>query len=266
MSYLIQILKGVLIGAGAILPGISSGVLCIVFGIYEKLLNSVLNFFHNVKENIKFLLPILIGIACGVVLFGNLLNYLFLHYKVPSYCCFIGLILGSIPGILKEAKLTHVKLHHILSLGLTLSISLYLVAAEHFLSSYSLANNSFASFILAGFAMSGGVVIPGVSSTVILVLLGKYETYLSAISTLNLSVLIPMGIGLVLGSTILLLLIRFLFTHFKPITYFAILGFVLGSIPVLIPNFATAMDGIIGAISLIAGLFVATVFSRIKTR
>ena len=77
MQFIKNYLKGVAIGSGAILPGISSGVLCVVFGIYEKLLDSVLNFFKNIKENFKFIFPIALGGISGVILFGNLLNYLF---------------------------------------------------------------------------------------------------------------------------------------------------------------------------------------------
>lgn len=264
MSFFFQIIKGIFIGAGAILPGISSGVLCVVFGIYEKLLNAALGFFSNVKENFKFLFPILIGILGGVVLFGNLLNYLFSYYKVPAYFCFVGLILGSVPSILKEAQLKSVKFHHVLSLLLTFSFSLYLVAVEHFLTSYSFVTTSFASFVLTGFAMSAGVVIPGVSSTVILMLLGKYELYLSAISTLNFSILVPMGIGLLIGSILLLLLIRFFLTYFKTTTYFAILGFVLGSVPVLLPSISSVSDGFVGIVAFILGLLVSLAFSNAK--
>ena len=74
MQFIKNYLKGVAIGSGAILPGISSGVLCVVFGIYEKLLDSVLNFFKNIKENFKFIFPIALGGISGVILFGNLLN------------------------------------------------------------------------------------------------------------------------------------------------------------------------------------------------
>lgn len=84
--------------------------------------------------------------------------------------------------------------------------------------------------------MSAGIVVPGISSTVILMLIGKYSLYLSAVSSLNLSVLIPMGIGLVAGGLVLLVFIKLCFKYFRNISYYAIIGFVLGSIPVLFPN------------------------------
>lgn len=93
MKYIIDFTKGLAIGAGAILPGISSGVICVIFGIYEKLLNAVLNFFKNIKENLKLLLPISLGCVVGIVIFGNIIKCLFLSYPLQTKFAFIGLIL-----------------------------------------------------------------------------------------------------------------------------------------------------------------------------
>ena len=104
MHFLLDFFKGIAIGAGAILPGISSGVLCVVFGIYESLLNCALNFFKNIKFNLKLLFPIGLGAFVGVVLFGNILKYIFYAYPIQTKSIFVGLIIGSIPELLKEAK------------------------------------------------------------------------------------------------------------------------------------------------------------------
>ena len=104
MKFLIDYCKGILIGSGAILPGISSGVFCFFLGIYEKLIDSVLNLFHDFKKNVIFLLPIGLGGITGVLLVGKLLNFLFNEYPMPTKFCFIGLILGSIPVLFKQAN------------------------------------------------------------------------------------------------------------------------------------------------------------------
>ena len=102
MKFFKDFFKGILIGAGAILPGISSGVLCVIFGIYESLLNCVFNFFKNIKQNFKFLFPLVVGGLVGIIIFGNILKYLFFAYPIQIKFIFIGLILGSIPAIFKE--------------------------------------------------------------------------------------------------------------------------------------------------------------------
>ena len=89
MNILTNIFKGIFIGSGAILPGISSGVLCVIFGLYEKLLNSVLDFFKSPKENFKFLFPILIGICLCILLFSNILNYLLYKFPLQTNSLFI---------------------------------------------------------------------------------------------------------------------------------------------------------------------------------
>ena len=102
MTFLLNFVIGIAIGSGAILPGISSGVLCVIFGIYEKLIDSILNFFKAPKKNLKILLPILIGIFVGVFVFSNMLNYLLTNFPIQIKSIFIGLILGSVPSLIKE--------------------------------------------------------------------------------------------------------------------------------------------------------------------
>ena len=103
MKYLFNFFIGILIGFGAILPGISSGVFCVIFGIYEKLVDSILHIFKNFKNNILFLLPITLGGFIGVVLFGNIIKYIFSLYQTYACFAFMGLILGTIPALFKEA-------------------------------------------------------------------------------------------------------------------------------------------------------------------
>lgn len=105
MKYFYNFLIGILMGFGAILPGVSSGVFCVIFGIYEKLVNSIINFFKDFKTNFLFLFPIGLGVIAGVVLFGNVIKYFFSLYKFQSCYAFIGLILGTIPSLFKQALL-----------------------------------------------------------------------------------------------------------------------------------------------------------------
>ena len=163
---------------------------------------------------------------------------------MPTCFCFIGLILGSLKLVYKQANISKISFSHILVLLFTFSLGLYLISLENVLVS-STSSFSTSYLILCGVIMSCGIVIPGVSKTVILMIMGIYETYLSAISSLNFLILLPIGIGLIIGSLIFLVIMQFLFNNFKSHTYFAIIGFVLSSILVIYPGLSFDSAGII---------------------
>ena len=233
MQFFKNIGFGIALGAGAILPGVSSGVLCIIFGIYEKLLDSILHFFRDIKKNLLFLLPLGLGGFLGVFLLGNILSYLFLRFEVPMKCIFLGLILGSIPSLFKEAcPKQKFRLHYILYTIISFLFTFALFRLENYISfTSSMASNTSSPIFLffCGFLMSAGIVIPGVSNTAILMCLGIYSTYLYSIASLDLSILFPMAIGIFLGSFIFMVLIQYLLKNYRIPTFFAIIGFVLGS-------------------------------------
>ncbi len=262
MNFFKDFFKGIAIGAGAILPGISSGVLCVIFGIYETLLNCALNFFKNIKYNFKILFPIALGCFCGILLFGNILKYIFYAYPLQTKFVFIGLILGSIPELIKKActKQTFKK-QYLIYLTLSFLVGVSLVLLENHLNfASSVKEYSYPFIILCGFLMSAGVIIPGISSTLILMLLGIYDAYLVSVASLYLPLLIPLAIGLGIGSIICMKLIKFLLDNFHTQTFFCIIGFTIGSIFVLYPGISFNIDGIIGILSLILGLCISCLF------
>ena len=260
MNLIKQTIIGILLGAGYILPGISGGVFCVIFGIYEKLINSILHFFSDIKKNIKFLLPILIGAFIGVLLFSNFLNYLFYAYPIQTKSIFIGTILGGIPLILKQEKMKNSwSFINIVYLIITLLIGISTVYLEEKMPVSSEGNYSYLYLIASGFVMSIGVVVPGVSSTIILMLFGTYSIYLNSVASLYFPVLIPIGIGLLFGCLFFMKVINYLLNHFYVKTFYAIIGFSLGSILVLIPNMTSIMDYIIGILSMILGFFISAI-------
>lgn len=178
LKFIKNIFKGICIGAGAILPGISSGVLCVIFGIYDKLIESILGLFHNFKKNFLFLLPIGIGGIIGIILLGNILEF-FLHaYSMPTKYAFMGLILGSIPLLIKKIH-THqnFRIHYLIYTIIAFGIGLLMVLLENyiettvaftpnidFINTLSVTSllplSSILFLIIAGFFMSIGIVVP----------------------------------------------------------------------------------------------------------
>jgi len=267
MNFLSSTLKGILIGAGAILPGISSGVLCVILGIYEALIDSVLGLFQDFKKHATFLFPIVLGGFIGFLLFGNLLHHLFAHYEAECKLLFLGLILGSVPVLFKQVHTqNNFRLSFLFYSLISFGIGLFLFLLEKQISHSYLGNfdSNFIFLFLSGFAMSAGVIIPGISSTVILMCFGTYYLYLEAISMLRFTVLLPMGIGLVCGSIIFLLLIRYFLKHYSCQTYYAIIGFVLGSTFVLLPNHFSLISLFLFAFGFLSAYLFECLFGNVS--
>ena len=176
MNFIKNIFKGICIGAGAILPGVSSGVLCVIFGIYDKLINSVLNIFKDFKKNFSFLLPICIGSFLGILLLGKLLNFLFANFPMPTKYAFIGLILGSIPILIKQLnsnnkfKKSYLFFTIISFIFGVIAVVLENLISQNTINNFDLAQNLYQTqipsiisiifLIIAGFFMSIGIVVP----------------------------------------------------------------------------------------------------------
>lgn len=265
MDFISNCIKGIFIGAGAIIPGISSGVLCVIFGIYEKLLNSVLGFFKNIKENIKFLFPIFIGAIIGILLFSNMLNYLLYKFPIQTKSIFIGLIIGTLPSLIKEINSKRAfKFNYIAFTLIALSIGIFTVILENNLCITSSTSINFFYLVVCGFIMSVGIIVPGVSSTVILMLLGVYSTYLTSVSNLYFPILLPMGIGLFFGCIICMKTTKFLLEHFYSQTFYTIIGFTIGSTFILLPELNWDIYTLISFLCILLGFNISNILTSTK--
>lgn len=266
MNGFLNIIKGIFIGAGAIVPGVSSGVLCVVFGIYEKLLDAVLNFFKDIKQNIKFLFPIALGVGIGVLLFSNILNYLLYEFPIQTKSIFIGLIIGTIPSLIREVNEKETfKPQNVIYLLIALAIGIVTVVLEnrmHIIT--NIENMSIMYLVMCGAIMSVGIVVPGVSSTIILMLLGVYSVYLQSVANLYLPVLIPLGIGLILGSIIVMKLTKKMLEKYYAQTFYSIIGFTIGSVFVLLPQGMTVLETILCVFCMILGVYISRIPNTIK--
>lgn len=266
MKGFLNIIKGIFIGAGAIVPGVSSGVLCVIFGIYEKLLDAVLNFFKDIKQNVKFLFPIVLGVGIGVLIFSNALNYVLYEFPTQTKSIFIGLIIGTIPSLLKEVNEKE-KFHpqNLIYLLIALGIGIISVILENRISIIrDIGDINIFYLVICGAMMSLGIIVPGVSSTIILMLLGVYPVYLQSIATINLPVLIPMGIGLLLGSIIVMKITKRLLEKYYAKTFYSIIGFTIGSIFVLFPQGMTDSEMFLSVLCILLGICVSRIPDAIK--
>lgn len=262
-KFFYNFLIGILIGFGAILPGVSSGVFCVIFGIYESLISCISNFFKDIRRNFSFLFPIGLGAFVGIIFFGNIIKYFFLAYNNYSCYAFIGLILGTIPALYRQACIGYPKfidIKKIIPIFLSFLFGIILIIIEKYfnlnLLVSSLATNTW-YLIFAGFVMSVGIVVPGISNTVILMCLGVYTQYITAIANIDLSILLPLSIGLFFGCVLWIKIIKYLFEKHHQITSLCIIGFTLGSVFVLFPGFAHGISGLIGYLLFFVSLILS---------
>ena len=232
---------GLIIGLGFIIPGVSGGVIATILGIYETIINKILTFFKDIKNNSLYLIPLIIGIILSVLFFSKIILYLLNNKLFFISYVFIGLILGSIPTLINEIKK---KEHKTISLpffiiSFTLGIILYLL--ENNIEEVSLIPSNF-RMALAGIIYAIGKIIPGISGASLLMFLGVYKYFLNVIANpfnLNINIIlsfIPFIITFIISAIILLKLINYLFNHYHYYTYSAIIGFVISSIIFIYPH------------------------------
>lgn len=263
-------ISGLLIGIGMILPGVSGGVLAVILGVYEKIINSIVHFKENRRENAKFLIPVILGVCVGAIIFANILKYVFDKYYIESCYLFIGLILGSVPYLIKEVKQHDKKGINYIILVITflLSVCATLFFKENVNLSVTLTNSfeSMLKLFLTGVIFISGKIIPGISSSFMLMMIGMYNYFLKIMSNPYFVLkeemlhMVPLIIGMVVGALFFVKLMDILLRKYYSITYSVIIGFVVGSVVAIYPNDVT----IIGIILLLTGILVSYKFSLIK--
>ncbi len=255
-----ELIKGIIIGIAKIIPGLSGAVLMISFNLYDRAIYAITNFFENPKKHFLFLMNLGIGILLGIVLFSKVIYFFITNYYLYTTALFIGLILGGIPVICRKIQK---KANYGIILISFLLMSIVSLSNIH--SNYIVKNNYIDTFIffLSGILEAIGTVLPGISSTALLMLIGVYDSYIVTISNaLNpyllketLSFAIPFSIGLFIGIIIISLLVNYLFHSYKEQTFSFILGVSCSSIFLLVVKLLPHVHGAI-SIMLSFGLLI----------
>lgn len=258
-SILYRAASGIVIGVGCVLPGVSGGILAISLGIYEKMLFAIGDLFRAFRRNVRYLLPLGIGGVIGILLTSNVLSLVIARYETQLLSLFTGLVLGSLSELFAEVRLDGPKLKakHFVAAALGLGFVLLFALGES-----SVAQNAkvteltVTGALISGAVLSFGTIIPGISSSFILVYLGLYPAVIAAItSVLDLKTLASSGFGAMvanLGANILPLcvmvasfgivavviikLVNRMLKRHHATSYAAIIGFVLGSVALVLPK------------------------------
>ncbi len=277
-----SVLKGMVIGLANILPGVSGGTMAVSMGIYDKLIHCVTHLFKELKESILFLLPIGIGMVIAIIgsVFG--IEYLFNTFPVQTNLLFIGLILGGLPAIWGKVKGNSIKFGHIVTCILFFAaiVALGLIGdGEGTAADLSISVLGILKLFLVGIIASATMVIPGVSGSMILLLLGYYNPILSTISTFledlvhlnwdgiwhGVGILLPFGIGIIVGIFAIAKIIEIIFEKAPMYAYWGIIGLIISSpVAILCMSAFPVMTGtslvvnvLTGIVALVVGFFIA---------
>lgn len=267
VQFCIKILQGALIGLGAVLPGISGGVLCVIFGIYKTIMEFLADPFRKMKTHAPKLLPIGIGIVIGFMGIANVLSFLLEKYPDPSVCVFVGLIVGMLPSLFREAgeqgrnRTSFVAMFTAMALvfGLLISLRVFSVAIT--------AN--FGWYIFCGFCLALSVIAPGMSFSTLLMPLGLYEPFVAGIGTLDFSILIPGGIGALATIILLAKAVDTLFHRYYSAAFHAIIGIVIAATVMIVPfaSFTVSLTNcLVNLFCLAAGMVAALLLDRFNQK
>lgn len=278
-EFIINILRGMVIGIANVIPGVSGGTMMVSMGIYDKLILVLTHFIKRMKEAVALLVPIAVGMLLSIAVFAKIFSeILFPKFPFQTNLFFIGLILGGLPVIYGKVKGNSIRVPQIISFVLffVMVVGFAMVGEGGGASadiSFSVGN--VIKLLGVGVIAAATMVIPGVSGSMIMMILGYYNTIIDTINAFinalkdfdipamldTFVVLVPFGIGVVVGVVAVAKLIEFMLKKFPLVTYWAIIGLIVASPFAIIIMMESAVIGILeivtGVILLAAGFFIS---------
>ena len=234
LKSILYALQGAIVGVGAILPGVSGGVLCVAFGIYEPMMALMTHPRKAFPRYYRMFIPFLIGWAAGFTVLAKGIEFLFTLSPTVALLLFFGLICGTLPELFKSAERSDPK-----ASWTPFVVSLSLAYLFFHLLENSVSTSippSFAAFLLCGALWGLSLIIPGLSSSTILIFLGLFEPLTAGIGSFAISVLIPFLLGISVTALLLARLVNALYTNHYSIMSRVILGFVIASSLKILPT------------------------------
>ena len=255
-SMLSDMINGLVIGVSMLIPGVSGGTVALICGIYYKLIVAVDTFFEKPRENIKFLASVAIGGVIGILAFSKLILFVYNTYKTPMVYLFMGSVLGSIPLLCKSAGIKRLNLKAIIypMLGLLVVLLLECIPKDTFvINADGLAE--YLVIFLVGIVLATALVLPGISFSYMLLILGLYEQTLRAVETVNIAYLFSMGLGVLVGVFLTAKVIRIILRKYPKQTYLVIIGFVIASLKDVFPGLPSGNELLISALLLFGSFY-----------
>lgn len=263
-----NIIRGMMMGVTELVPGVSSGTLAFILGIYDRLIVAISEFFSkDWKKHLLFLAPLLIGMGISLKAFSTVVTYLMENYKQPTQFLFLGLIIGILPLLYRESdmkKSFNVK-HYIIMIIAIIPVVLLEINRGPESDTILVMDNigTFVYIFLSGWLASMAMILPGISGSLVLVILGTYVTATTALKDLNVPIIIVFGLGVLLGVILCSKIIKHLLYTYPKGTYATIIGLVLGSTYAVYPGISNSLwVNITSILSFLIGLFIVQFIGR----
>lgn len=233
-NWLLRFVKGMFIGSGFILPGVSGGALAAVFGIYERIISFLAHLTKNFKENVLYFIPVGLGGLTGVFLLSFAVSFLLGSYTTIILWFFVGCILGTIPALMREAGKKGRNQTDKIIMGVTFVVALVLLifGQKNF---GGQVDQNFFTWLLAGALIGLGIIVPGLSPSNFLVYMGMYKAMSDGIKTLDFGVMVPLALGGIVCVLALSKVMDYIFSIAYSKLFHFILGVVFASTIMIVP-------------------------------
>ncbi|MFC1770291.1 DUF368 domain-containing protein [Candidatus Margulisiibacteriota bacterium] len=273
INKLVQVSKniayGACLGIANIIPGVSGGTMAVILGIYSKLIHAIGNFFSdrkNRKQYFGFLTQIAIGAGISIIVFSRLISFLLKNAPHPTFFFFMGLIMGSIPIIFKSCPNLKLSISNSISFIVAFGLIILLSSFNHSLDTSfhftAVTAKEILTLFVSGFLAAGAMVIPGISGSFILLLLGCYGTIIQAVSEFNLPIIFYVAAGAVPGLLFITKIIDISIRKYPTQITSAILGLIIASFYPLWPGFTFDLSSLMSVFVFVIGVFLATILSK----
>lgn len=254
-NWILRFVKGMFIGSGFILPGVSGGALAAIFGIYERIIRFLANITKNFKENVLFFIPVGLGALTGIVILSFGVSFLLGNFETIILWFFVGCIVGTAPSLWKEAgkQGRSQKDYIIFAVSFLLGLVLLYIGKQSFTGNIE---PSFIAWFISGALIALGILIPGLSPSNFIVYMGLYTAMADGFKTLDFSVILPIAIGGLVTVLLLSKIIEAIFERYYSYFFHFIVGIVIASTIMIIPvNYTgfTMMDYLLCAVMLVMG-------------
>ena len=279
-----KLLRGMVIGVANIIPGVSGGTMMVSMGIYDTLIHCITHLFKEFKKSIRTLLPYAVGMLVGILALASVINWGLENHPLPTNTLFIGLILGGLGPLLKKVDRKKINAAAVIAFIAMFALIIWMgiQRKDSIQNAETIQMDVFQALLMVGVGMiaSATMIIPGVSGSLVLMLLGYYKPVVNALSTLKdgllhmdfslmgqpLLMLLPFLVGIVLGIFLVAKIIEWLTSRFPTPTYCGVLGLVLAS-PILLHlqndlTGVTAVTVIVSLATLALGFVAAFLLDR----